>query len=167
MGRLISLPAPAYICCMCYSLLGYTGDSVYHFPNQCGDDISQVEKGKEEWKDKIVRSSGRERELLSENGTPQAAGRRGFCSPRKRRVRRGRQQSQGSFSCWTPITGGGSQLRQSTEQPCPKGKTEVASSSLFKCSCYIRDLTSCEMIMTLPDKATLNSKHALTNYIPR
>lgn len=84
---------------------------------------------------------------LAENRTPWAAGRSGFCSPRKQTGRRGRQQSQGYFSCWTPITGEGSQLRQSTEQPCPKGKTEGASGSLFKCSCYIRDLTIWELLI--------------------
>lgn len=78
---------------------------------------------------------------LAENRTPGAAGGLGFCSPRKRTDRRGKQQSQGSFFCWTPVTGGRRQLRQSTGQPCPKGKTEGASGWLFKCSCYITEIS--------------------------
>lgn len=173
-GRMTSHPAPAYICRMCHSPLRYSWDSVYQVPNQCGDGTSCQAEGKEkgERKDKVGHRGDRGncclQRGLAENTPPGAAGGLGFHSPRKRAGRKGRQQSQGSFLLNT-CNGRGKTAKAQHGTALPKEQNRESFWMTFQMLLlHHRDLTSWELLIkTLSDKAMLNSKHALPNYIPR
>ena len=174
-GRMTSHPAPAHISCMCHSLLPYTANTVYQVPSQCGDGVScQAEdKEKGEWKNRITRSSGRQRELLSAEGTGREQNtrdcRRTWVLLSKEENRQEGKTITGIFFLLNTCNERGKTAKAEDRTTLPKGQNRGSFWLTFQMLLlHHRDLTSWELLIkTLSDKAMLKSKHALTNYIPR